>query len=94
LAHFQLGPGKEQKAANRPRASWKASEVREGNVATNVLLIFNDLYFSCLSWSERSLGGCIGLGGSSQAGEFSGQCCIGTGRLLYRRLLNTIFFYL
>ena len=43
---------------------------------------FRDLYGEHLLLSERSLGGCIGFGGSSQAGELSRHCCIGTGRLL------------
>jgi len=54
----------------------ESPEVRGGNVATNLLLIFSYLYFLCLLLSERSLGGCIGFGGSAQAGESSKHCFV------------------
>ena len=69
LALFQLGPGIGSKAANRPWTSWKDPEVHGGSVETNLLFYFSDLYCEHLLLSEIRLGGCIGFGGSAQAGE-------------------------
>ena len=54
----------------------ESPEVRGGNVAPNVLLIFRYLYFLYLPLSERSLGGFIDFGGSAQAGEISRHCFV------------------
>ena len=59
---------------------------------TNLLLHFSDLYCDHLMLSERSLGGCIGFGGSAQAGEKSKHCCcVGTGRLEDRQFIEHFF---
>ncbi len=73
---------KEWNAANRPWTSWNGSEVQEGSVETNLLFHFSDLYCDHLMLSERSLRGCIGFGGSAQAGEKPKHCgCIGIDNL-------------
>ena len=42
--------------------------------------------------SERSLGGCIGFGGSAQAGEKPKHCgCAGTDKVLDRQLIEHNF---
>ena len=76
LTPFQLGPGIELNAANRPWTSWKDPEVHGGSVETNLLFHFSYLYCDHLLLSERSLGGCIGFGGSAQAGESSKHCFV------------------
>ncbi len=59
---------------------------------TNLLFHFSDLYCDHLMLSEMSLRGCIGFGGSAQAGEKPKHCgCIGIGKFVDRQLLNTIF---
>ena len=76
LAPFQLGPGLKLKAANRHWTSWKVPEVQGGSVETNLLFYFSDPCCEHLLLSERSLGGCIGFGGSAQAGESSKHCFV------------------
>ena len=81
------------KAANRPWTSWKDPEVHVGSVATNLSLVFSYLYFLCLLLSERSLGDCIGFGGSAQAGESSKHCllCFGTGGRIDGHFIEHLF---
>ena len=55
---------------------------------------FRDLYGEHLLLSERSLRGCIGFGGSAQAGEFPRRCCIGTGKFVDRQLIEHIFYFI
>ena len=53
-----------------------------------------DLYCDYLMLSERSLGGCIGFGGSAQAGEKSKHCCCaGAGKSIDRQLIEHFFIY-
>ena len=60
---------------------------------TNLLSHFSDLYCFHLLLSERSSGGCIGFGGSAQAGEKSKHCCCaGTDKVLDRQLIEHNFY--
>jgi hypothetical protein len=62
-------------------------------VETNLLLHFRDLYCDRLVLSERSLGGCIGFGGSAQAGEKPKHCgCIGIDKRIDRHYIEHNFF--
>ena len=53
----------------------KIQKSMEG-VETNLLFHFSALYCDHLLLSKRSLGGCIGFGGSAQAGEFWKHCFV------------------
>ena len=54
----------------------KIQKFMEGVQRRIYCFTLSDLYSEHLLLSERSLGGCIGFGGSAQAGESSKHCFV------------------